>query len=318
MHVGGVATSTGETIPADLVVDAAGRRSPLGDLLQAAGARRPHEEAVQDVGYVYYARDFRSADGTLPPLLGPAHQVYDSVSILTIPADRGCWSVVLLTGGTDRALRAARRDDVWERVIERFPFARHWMHADWAGDVAVVAGGKNRRRELVVDGRPVATGVVSIGDAWAHTSPSLGRGMAIGTIHAVALPRSPPRRRQRRRREHARVGGAHRRVRRTVVGGHPRARSSIGCARSRPRSPAGSTPRTTPDGVSPRPWPARPGRTRRCCATCWRSAPCSTRGVDVLARPGVAARALELAATATALPGPSRAELMEVLLPIAA
>ena len=54
VHVGGVATSTGETLPADLVVDAAGRRSPLGDLLQAAGARRPQEETVHDAGYVYY------------------------------------------------------------------------------------------------------------------------------------------------------------------------------------------------------------------------------------------------------------------------
>src|SRR5262249_49997292 len=38
-----------------------------------------------------------------------------------------------------------------------------------------------------VDGVPVATGVVAVGDAWACTNPSLGRGATIGLLHACAL-----------------------------------------------------------------------------------------------------------------------------------
>ena len=46
---------------------------------------------------------------------------------------------------------------------------------------------EDRVRSLVVDGRPVATGVLTVGDAWACTNPSVGRGVSIGMLHAVAL-----------------------------------------------------------------------------------------------------------------------------------
>src|SRR5439155_7399348 len=38
-----------------------------------------------------------------------------------------------------------------------------------------------------VDGEPVVTGLLTVADSWACTNPSLGRGMSIGLIHAVAL-----------------------------------------------------------------------------------------------------------------------------------
>jgi hypothetical protein len=38
-----------------------------------------------------------------------------------------------------------------------------------------------------VDGEPVATGVVAVGDAWAATNPSLGRGATIGLLHSCLL-----------------------------------------------------------------------------------------------------------------------------------
>ncbi len=39
----------------------------------------------------------------------------------------------------------------------------------------------------MVDGAPVATGVVAVGDSWACTNPSLGRGASIGLLHVQAL-----------------------------------------------------------------------------------------------------------------------------------
>ena len=39
----------------------------------------------------------------------------------------------------------------------------------------------------MVDGEPVATGLAAVGDAWACTNPSLGRGASIGLLHACAL-----------------------------------------------------------------------------------------------------------------------------------
>ena len=34
---------------------------------------------------------------------------------------------------------------------------------------------------------PVVTGLVAVGDAWASTNPSLGRGASIGALHACVL-----------------------------------------------------------------------------------------------------------------------------------
>src|SRR5205814_7366726 len=46
---------------------------------------------------------------------------------------------------------------------------------------------EDRHRDFVIDGVPVATGVFAVGDSWACTNPSVGRGISIGHVHAVAL-----------------------------------------------------------------------------------------------------------------------------------
>ena len=61
----------------------------------------------------------------------------------------------------------------------------------------MIAGIEDRHRGFVVDGDPVATGVVAVGDAWACTNPSLGRGATIGLLHAVRAARRAARHRHR-------------------------------------------------------------------------------------------------------------------------
>jgi hypothetical protein len=46
---------------------------------------------------------------------------------------------------------------------------------------------EDRHRTFVIDGKPVATGVLALADSWACTNPSVGRGISIGVIHAEAL-----------------------------------------------------------------------------------------------------------------------------------
>jgi hypothetical protein len=48
-----------------------------------------------------------------------------------------------------------------------------------------MGGVTNRYRRFVVDGVPIATGIVSVGDSWACTNPRGGRGIPIGLMHAV-------------------------------------------------------------------------------------------------------------------------------------
>jgi 2-polyprenyl-6-methoxyphenol hydroxylase-like FAD-dependent oxidoreductase len=186
-HVVGVVTEAGEELRADLVVDAGGRRSSLPQLLTAAGARSVDEE-LDDCGFIYYSRHFRSEDGSYPPAIGPLLQHYDSVSVLTLPADRGTWGVGLVASARDAGLRALRDIDTWTRTVKSYPLIAHWLDGEPIDDdVAVMAKIEDRHRTFVVDGAPVATGILSVGDSWACTNPSVGRGISIGLIHAVAL-----------------------------------------------------------------------------------------------------------------------------------
>jgi 2-polyprenyl-6-methoxyphenol hydroxylase-like FAD-dependent oxidoreductase len=185
-HVTGVVIDGGAVLRADLVVDATGRRSPVGAMIESAGGRRPHEER-EDSGFVYYARHFRSTDGSRPAVLGPLLQHFDSLSILTLPADNDTWGVGFTTSAQDKQVRGLRDASAWQAALKLYPTAAQWGEADPITDVQVIAGIEDRYRRYVVDGEPVVTGLVAIGDAWACTNPSLGRGASIGMLHACAL-----------------------------------------------------------------------------------------------------------------------------------
>lgn len=185
-HVRGVLTAGGRAVRADLVVDCGGRRSALGSWLEAVGARRPAEER-EDSGFVYYARHFRTTTGELPAARSNVLQHYDSVSLLALPSDNGTWSVVFTTSSRDPALRALRDPSRWAAALARYPLVAPWGEGEPITGVDAIAGIEDRHRRLVVDDRPVATGVVAVGDAWACTNPSLGRGAAIGLLHACCL-----------------------------------------------------------------------------------------------------------------------------------
>ena len=77
---------------------------------------------------------------------------------------------------------------MWERVVRSYPLVAHWADGEpLDDDIAVMAKIEDRHRAFVVDGEPVVTGVAALGDAWACTNPSLGRGATIGLLHARAL-----------------------------------------------------------------------------------------------------------------------------------
>lgn len=185
-HVAGVVTDAGEELPADLVVDASGRRSQLPAWLAALGARAPYEE-LDDCGFVYYGRHFRSSDGSVPAALGPPLQHYESISLLLLPADNGTWGVGVVASAADAPMRAARHLDVWTRIVSGCPLAAHWLDGEPISDVAVMAKIEDRYRRYADADGPVATGVVAVADSWACTNPSVGRGASIGLLHAVCL-----------------------------------------------------------------------------------------------------------------------------------
>ncbi|CAM5572003.1 FAD-dependent oxidoreductase OS=Streptomyces fumanus OX=67302 GN=GCM10018772_70980 PE=3 SV=1 [Streptomyces fumanus] len=186
-HVRGVLTADGEAVLADLVVDAAGRNSPVGRMLRDLGAPGPVEERAES-GFLAYTRYFRAADGTESdvPLWPSSH--YESVSTISCAVDAGTRSVSFVVSRRDRSLRALHREKAWDAALRLFPAEARWIRTGRpVTGVLAMSGMESRHRDAVVDGLPVATGVLSVGDAWATTNPLFGLGMSLGLRHAALL-----------------------------------------------------------------------------------------------------------------------------------
>ena len=184
-HVTGVRLADGSELQADLVIDAMGRRSPLPGWLATIGAREPAEEA-EDSGFIYYTRYFRPKDGAeTPPFRTGLNVPLECFSLLTLPCDAGVWSVTVYLSTHDPVLKEIRHPDNWQAVVAACPLHAHLLDGDPITDVIAMAGVMDRYRRYVIDGSPVATGVLFVGDAIACTNPSLGRGMTLGAMHAA-------------------------------------------------------------------------------------------------------------------------------------
>jgi 2-polyprenyl-6-methoxyphenol hydroxylase-like FAD-dependent oxidoreductase len=186
-HVAGVVLADGTELRADLVVDAMGRRSPLGRWVTDLGGTAPAVVA-QDCGFVYYTRYFAGPE--LPEMRAAPLTEMGSFSLLTIPGDNETWSVTVFASNHDRELKAAREVVAFERLVSGCPEHVHWLTGEPVTDVLAMAGILDSRREFVVDSSPVVTGVVAVGDAWGCTNPSAGRGLSVGAVHAQALRRT--------------------------------------------------------------------------------------------------------------------------------
>jgi 2-polyprenyl-6-methoxyphenol hydroxylase-like FAD-dependent oxidoreductase len=185
-HVSGVRTDSGEALGADLVIDAMGRRSQLPRWLEAAGTSPAHEEA-EDSGFIYYTRHFRTRHGGLPRFRAPVTTPVGTFSLLTLPADNETWSVTVFISAGDRPLKRLREPELWTALVASCPLHAHWLDGEPITGVLAMGGVIDRYRRFRIDGRPVATGIAPVGDAWACSNPSLGRGMSFGLWHVQLL-----------------------------------------------------------------------------------------------------------------------------------
>jgi flavin-dependent dehydrogenase len=67
------------------------------------------------------------------------------------------------------------------------PPIAHWIDGKPLSDVIPMAGAMDRYRRFVLDGEPIVTGLAAVGDAWACTNPTAGRGISLGLLQALAL-----------------------------------------------------------------------------------------------------------------------------------
>ena len=185
-HVVGVRTKDGEEYRGDLIIDAMGRKSEFDEWVVGMGGRAPFEEKL-DMGFAYYTRHYQCRDGFEPELRRLPFTLLDTFLTVSIPTDNETWCVAVIGMSGDKPMKALRDNDVWERVVRSVPHLSHWIEGDPVHDVFPMAGAMDRYRRFVVDGSPVVTGLIAVGDAWACTNPTAGRGISLGLAHAIAL-----------------------------------------------------------------------------------------------------------------------------------
>ena len=187
-HVTGVRTADGD-LPADVVVDATGRRSAIDDWLAAIGARATGYQQAE-CGIAYYSRHYRLRPGATPPgePLRRMVAALDEFLVGLWPADNGAMQLGVFPLAADHRFRAVRDPDIFTRVVSTVPAYRAWLDVlDPITGVFPMGGLHNTLRRLVTAGVPVATGLHAIGDCVCTTNPTLGRGLAFALTGAADL-----------------------------------------------------------------------------------------------------------------------------------
>ncbi len=191
-RVVGVRTADGP-LPADVVLDATGRRSRMPARLADHGVTLP--ETVSDCGIAYYTRFYRLYLGER---IGPLNRGYtagssfDRYSCLVFPADNDTFSVTFGILPEDRALRRLRHDQAFAAAAGAIPLVDGCTsRAEPISGVRSMTAMKNRLRRLVAedgpDGsgptRPVVTGLIPLADAAAISNPAHSRGCSLALAH---------------------------------------------------------------------------------------------------------------------------------------
>jgi 2-polyprenyl-6-methoxyphenol hydroxylase-like FAD-dependent oxidoreductase len=179
-----------ESLPADLVVDASGRRSPLASWLAAAGLPAL-DEVSEPCGVYYCSRFYRLRDGVAPPeretTIG-ADLGYLKYAVFH--GDGRIHSITFAAAPEDKPLRALLRERPFEAAARQFPVIARWTLPEVAEPITTVFGMdglRNTRRSLATAGEPRVAGLVQLGDAAIHTNPLYGRGCSFALVHAYLL-----------------------------------------------------------------------------------------------------------------------------------
>ncbi|MER6345291.1 FAD-dependent oxidoreductase [Streptomyces sp. NPDC001595] len=183
---GGIPQVTGvrsadRQVDADLVIDAAGRRSPVVDWLTAAGARPPETETHR-VGLAYACRWYRTTSSitTSMPRVPYTSATPYALSI-AFPSDNDLLGAALVCTVKEPTLPALRDARTFDALARLFPSTGAWLSADPhpVGDVHIMAGLDNRWSPTADASGPIASGLVRVGDALVHTNPTMTQGISL-------------------------------------------------------------------------------------------------------------------------------------------
>ncbi len=188
-RVTGVTLDTGDAVPADLVVDAAGRGARLPIWLQQWGFDRPPENSV-DVGIGYATHQLRIPDGLITEkvvIAGASREQPRGLGMLYY--EDGTWGlttfgVAKVEPPQDFSAMCALADEVLPPHI-----AAAIRQGEPIGDVAFHKYPTSRwRRYHKLERFP--SGILPFGDAVASFNPTFGQGMTMSFLQAGHLRRA--------------------------------------------------------------------------------------------------------------------------------
>ncbi len=179
----GARTEDGREWPADLVVDASGRRSPVGEWLTALGFAPP-ERVEEGAPSVAYTRWYRLRTNEPAPLLR-ADLGY-AVAMIG-PADDRWFCVVFGCVAEDPVMRRLHRNpQAFAAATGAIPAVAEWTAPDRVTVESDVLSTSDRANRLVRLPRAVP-GLALLGDSAMCTNPGYGRGVALALLHARRL-----------------------------------------------------------------------------------------------------------------------------------
>jgi len=184
----GVETSDG-CLPADLVVDATGRRSRVDSWLASIGAG-PTQLRQDECGLAYYSRHYRVAAEADRALTATTRVVVQEPEFTAgiWGGDHGRMVLVVAPLAEDKRFRDLADPDVHSAVLRTVPSLAAWLEKlEPTSGIYPMGGLANSLRRLVVSGAPVALGLTAVGDSVCTTNPTFGRGLSLAMLGAVDL-----------------------------------------------------------------------------------------------------------------------------------
>lgn len=168
---------------ADIVVDAMGRRTPTPGWCPDRA-----DPTTSDCGVVYLCRYYRQRSGFELPdgpwLVSPRGDI-GYLGYATFPGDNNTFAALLAIPSGVPEWRGLAKDDRFERAVQTIPMLRQWVDPDGVEPITPVmpmAGLRNSLRSI-----DEASPFVPVGDALAHTDPTLAHGLSFSLIHAREL-----------------------------------------------------------------------------------------------------------------------------------
>jgi hypothetical protein len=185
----GLRLQDGRVLSADLVIDAGGRRSPVPAWLAEGGVQIPSD--VQDCGVTYFTRYFRRQPDCPMPVQAiiAVRAEFENLMVIGFTGDHDTYAITLASASWDDELRDLRHAWAWDAVVASLPTAAAWTAPDTGvplHNVSTMAGHRNVRRHLVVDGEPLVLGLLPVGDSLCTTNPAYGWGASMALSYAFA------------------------------------------------------------------------------------------------------------------------------------